>query len=137
MPICITRFTKQKYKARNLDCMLLSAHVLHSPGPFAPPVIRRPSRKITARSYSCTTCCTDWPHYNCEKYVKRAHMATKTPVIGPTLKHTNRLSGIVHSTSTHDSTINMRPHVVASPLVLASAANRQTVETIRTEAPDT
>lgn len=45
-----------------------------------------------------------------------------------TLKHTNRLSGIVHRTSTHDSTINMRPHVVASPLVLASAAIRKLSE---------
>lgn len=30
---------------------------MHSPGPLAPPVISRPNRKITARSYSCTTCC--------------------------------------------------------------------------------
>ena len=31
-------------------------YIRKPPGPFAPPGRRRPSLKMTARSYSCTTC---------------------------------------------------------------------------------
>lgn len=49
-----------------------------------------------------------------------------------TLKQTNRLSGIVHRTSSQDSTIRIRPHVVASPFAFWSAVGEQTNKRGRT-----
>lgn len=40
-----------------------------------------------------------------------------------TLKQTNKLKGIVRTTSTQDRTMRIRPHCVASPFVPSSAVN--------------
>lgn len=55
------------------------------PGPLAPPDRSRPSRKMTARSYSWTT-----------------------------LKHTKRENGIVRNTTTHDKKTRIAPHTPES-----------------------
>lgn len=68
---------------------------MNLPGPREPPDNNRPSLKMTARSYSCTT-----------------------------LKHTHSENGKVTMTSNHEISVRRNPHNPA-PLVSPSSANKR------------
>lgn len=101
------------------------------PGPFAPPCINRPKRKMTARSYSWTTC-NNQIRFN---YLDRRmscpwvgffqmiyYLECMEYWIHPfTLKQTNKLNGMVRTTTTQDKTINAFPHDADSAEFSSSA----------------